>query len=223
MGGTRITITGTNFPIDEEIVVNIGFDACTIVSKTRTQIVAETPLRSNLATGVENVAVILKGTDEAYCTDSTGALCTFTWATSETPFYDTATAAWDAGSSSYQVTIAGTGFGTDTASTRVKVGTAEQTIVSVTDTSIVAQLVDIDRSDNVQVALYATKGYAGVKTVTIEPKMTQVSPQAGSKAGTEITFTTIGVGRSDEITSSLAGTVVSRTYTSVTFRTNSKN
>ena len=91
--------------------------------------------------------------------------------------------------------------------------------MSVTDTSIVAQLVDIDRSDNVQVALYATKGYAGVKTVTIEPKLTQVSPQAGSKAGTEITFTTIGVGRSDEITSSLAGTVVSRTYTSVSIRT----
>lgn len=95
--------------------------------------------------------------------------------------------------------------------------------MSVTDTEIVARLIEIDRSDNVQVMLYATKGYAGMKTVTIDPKLTQVSPQAGSKAGTEITFTTVGIGKNDEISSSLAGDVVSRTYTSVTFKTKAKN
>ena len=128
---------------------------------------AETPLRSNLITGKENVIVVLKATDEAYCTDLSGAACKFTWSASDTAYYQNATVAYDDASSSFLVTITGLGFGTTLSTTRVKVDDIDQTVLEVTDTMIKAKLVNIDVSNEFQVFLFASNGYAGLKTVSI--------------------------------------------------------
>lgn len=50
----------------------------------------------------------------------------------------------------------------------------------------------------------------GLKSgLSVAPKFTLVSPNEGSEGGTLVTFTVHGVGTSDTITSSVAGTVVS--------------
>ena len=229
-GGTRITIAGENFPLGSgDVIVKIGSNICTLVTQERTQLVVDSPERgatdifdsagAKFDTADENVIIILKGTDEAYCSDTTGAACKFSYLTSETPTITDGAVAW--ATDKYEVTFTGTGFDTTTDNTRVISSGNAQTVTASTATEVKATLTNLVNSNSFWASLYTSKGKVGVKSgLSVTPKFTQVSPNEGSEGGTLVTFTVLGVGTADTITSSVAGSVVSQSYSSITYKTN---
>lgn len=113
-GGTKVTITGTNFDDDGlNNPVNIDTEHCEIISSTPTEIVFRTPSTTS-ATGHAQeslpIIVALKTSEEAVCNDG-GAGCVFEYASGQTPTITSATPSYSEADGYIKITFAGSGFG----------------------------------------------------------------------------------------------------------------
>ena len=227
LGGTLITIVGTNFPTGAgDVIVRIGDNIGTIKTQEREKLEVYSPERGiadvvndqgYFDTTNEKIIVILKGTEEATCT--TSATCEFSFLTSETGTLTACTTAW--ATDKYEVTCTGTGFDTTVDNTRVLLGGIEHAATASTATEVKATITNLVTSNSFFASLYTSKGKMGAKSgLSVTPKFTQVSPNDGSEGGTLVTFTVVGVGTADAVSASVPGTIVSQSYNSITYRTN---
>ena len=121
----------------------------------------------------------------------------------------------------YEITFTGTSFDTGFDNTRVICSGNAQTVTASTATEVKATITNLVNSNDFWCSLYTSKGKVGVKSgLSVTPKFTLVAPNTGSEGGTLLTFTVLGVGTADTITSSVSGTVVSQAYDKITYKTN---
>ena len=200
-----------------------------MVTQGRSTLVVDTPERgasdifdsSNnmFDTADQNVIIILKGTDEAYCADADGSDCKFSYLTTETPTMTDGVVAFN--TDKYEVTFTGTNLDATPANTRVIIEGNEQTVTASTATEVKATITNLVNSSSFWASLYTSKGKVGIKSgLSVAPKFTLVSPNVGSEGGTLLTYPVLGVGTADTITSTTAGAVVSQTYDTITYKTN---
>jgi len=141
--------------------------------------------------------VFLKTSEEAQCEIET---CQWTW-TDDVPEVTAMSTEFDttADEEGWNLVIEGTGFTGDQDSVSLEVGGTAQTGVAVTATTATFRISDVAAETLTDLFLYFPVGLpAGHSFVaagaTLEPKLTQISPNEGSVGGTEITATVHGVG-----------------------------
>lgn len=215
-GGTLLTITGRNFgtaKTDNPVKVSpgggLGTTDCFVQTTSATEITCRINTNIDPKTAVRNVAtsalesdheliVFLKTSEEASCVNT--AACEWTW-TDTLPEVTTMSVAFDAtlGAEGWDVVLVGTGFTGDAATVKFEVGGLAQTGTEVTATGAKFRVSDVTSGALASPFLYFPEGLpAGHSVVaagaTLEPRLTQISPNTGSIGGTEIIATVHGVG-----------------------------
>jgi hypothetical protein len=176
MAGMQVTFTGTGFGATQGSGnVWLGSSYGTVVSWSDTQVVAAVASGSRSGT-----AQILQG---GVWSDPVTFTITTPKVTSVTPGSAMAGA---------QITFTGTGFGTVEGSGNVWIGSTYGTIVSWSDTQVVATIASGSKSGTAQV-LQGGVWSDVVNFEVITPKVTSVTPTSAT-AGTQITFAGTGFG-----------------------------
>jgi hypothetical protein len=176
MAGMQVTFTGTGFGATQGSGnVWLGSSYGTVVSWSDTQVVAAVASGSRSGT-----AQILQG---GVWSDPVTFTITTPKVTSVTPTSAMAGA---------QITFTGTGFGTVQGSGNVWIGSTYGTIVSWSDTQVVATIASGSKSGTAQV-LQGGVWSDVVNFEVITPKVTSVTPTSAT-AGTQITFAGAGFG-----------------------------
>ena len=169
--GTQVTISGSGFRTQGSgsltFYPNIG---TTIVSWSDTQIVATVP--AGAATGPLSLYVYGYSTPDVIFTMPNPVL------TSVSP---------TGGPVGTQVTIAGHGFGSTQSSSILKFNTAQATILSWSDTQIVATVPNAATSGPVLVTEGGVTSNQSIKFTVPAPQITSISPTSG-QIGTQVTI-----------------------------------
>ena len=209
-GGTTVTITGTHLLTAS--AVKFGTLGGTIVSQTDTQVVATSP--AHAAGTVDVTAVTVGGTS------ATSAADDFTYAAAAVPTLTGVSPAAGPIAGGTTVTITGTHLLTASA---VKFGTLGGTIVSQTDTQVVATS-PAHAAGTVDVTAVTVGGTSATSAAddftyaaAAVPTLTGVSPAAGPIAGgTTVTITGTHLLTASAVKfGTLGGTIVSQTDTQV--------
>lgn len=105
---------------------------------------------------------------------------------------------FDAASKSIQVTITGSGFGTDASTTSLIIDEIEQTTVSVADGSAVFQITHLYDSSSSYIKFYTSEGTpnsaSSVSSHSFTPALVSVSPNTGSSGGAKLVVKGVGFG-----------------------------
>ena len=209
-GGTSVTITGTN--LSGATLVRFGTTAATIVSNTATEIVATSPAR---AAGQVDVRVTTAGG-----TSNTATADRFTYLALPVPAVTAISPTSGPVAGGTSVTITGTNL---TGATAVGFGTTAATIVSNTDTEIVATSPAHARGQ-VDVRVRTAGGTAGTSAADRftyvplpVPVVTAISPTSGPIAGgTSVTITGTNLtGATAVAFGTTAASIVSNTDTQI--------
>ncbi len=177
--GDQITITGTGFGSSQGSGnVWLGSTYGTVVSWSDTQVVA-----SIVSGATSGVAQILQG---GVWSNTAGLTVITPNITSISPS--------SSGRSGDQITITGTGFGSSQGSGNVWLGSTYGTVVSWSDTQVVASIVSGATSGVAQV-LQGGVWSNTVSLTVITPHITSISPSSG-RSGDQITITGTGFGSS---------------------------
>jgi hypothetical protein len=132
LGGTVVTITGTNYSTNKlDNPVKVGNNWCDVLTTEATKITCRVRETRATATGSGPVSTFLRTQEEATVQD--GVSKTFTFATpAET--VTGLTSAFDATTNTIKLTLAGTGFGTDKSKVTLMIDGATQTALTLTAT-----------------------------------------------------------------------------------------
>ncbi len=198
--GSEVTVTGTGFGLEQDTgVLFLGNKAGTVVSWGDTQIVA------TVALGAMTGSIQVR---------QNGAL------SNAMPFSVAAPTITNTVVSGSQVTITGIGFGATQGDGQVWLGTAAGTVVSWSDTQIVATVAPGANAGNIQVLRNGALGNAMPYTINNTPHINSLSPSTGA-AGTSVTVNGVGFGVSQGSNSiAIAGltpTVASWSDTAIAF------
>ncbi len=198
-GGTMITIKGYNFS-ETDITdnnVRVGYTDCLVESTSNTEIKCRTLSRFEGEEGVDDLIVLLKVSEEAvFELDSK-----FTWIKTGLPKMTSYETVWDDTSKEYVLKIYGTGFGSSLAGTEVLIDDFEQTVLSVTDSEVQVQIVNMLDSSSKNVKFYLPVGIPeGTEQfittgINLSPRIVSVTPKIGSLGGTQIQASVKGVGQ----------------------------
>jgi hypothetical protein len=162
MGKTLLTITGTNFSIEElENTVIIGDRECVIQEYSESIIKCETPLHGESGEDVEyEVEVFLKLMENAGCEDIENS-CMFLYRKDKTPVVsDMVVIEEDAG---IRMVVSGSGFDLAQSAQEIKVCVEDiqQSVESYDDASIVVRIDSIQTMEMLQVLItFVEVGYA---------------------------------------------------------------
>jgi len=216
LGGTLITITGTNFgddPQDNPVHINLGEYAshvkCLIISTSATKITcrveesefAQRRIQTRLEAGANpELVVFLKASEEAKCDD-----CSYTFIEeSNLPTVTKITSEFEASGDKHVIKVKGTQFTGDSSSTELYVGGLKQQTDSVSSTEAIFTIIDLklnsDFKNKLKVYFGAglPSGQATVSSgVTVGRYFSKVTPNVGSIGGTTFTATVLGLGRQD--------------------------
>lgn len=199
--GDQITITGTGFGTSQGSGnVWLGSTYGTVVSWSDTQVVA-----SIAAAATSGVAQIYQN-----------GVWSNTSSLTVIPFQITSISP-SSGRAGDNITITGTAFGSTQGSGNVWLGSTYGTVVSWSDTQVVATIVSGASSGVAQIYQYATWSNA-ISLTVVTPNITSISPSSG-RAGDQITINGTGFGASqgggNVWLGSTYGTVVSWSDTQV--------
>ena len=165
-GGTRITITGNGFKVDDTSV-QIGSSDCPLDSVMPNQIVCTTPSHAETS---EKVTVISNSV--------TYPQLDFTYTSVQTPTVSGISPS--NGNPGDGVTISGTTFGTNPSDIQVLLGSTECTVVSTTDTSIACTVgVHAGGTFPVTVDVFSKGQATSTSEFTYYLTITSVSPTSG--------------------------------------------
>jgi len=197
LGGTLVTITGTNFSTNKlDNPVKAGPFWCYVESSTVSEIkcrVAETGASKDM-TG--KFSVFLRTQEEMKYKDGLKNDYAF-----EAPKASVTglTAAFDAASNTQKLTLAGTGFGTDKTAVSLYIDGQKQTTDSAANTEAKFTLTHLDSETANVVKVYFADGlptgHDKIKTVAITPNLVSITPATGSVGGTLLTVTGTGFGK----------------------------
>jgi len=205
-GGTLLTINGNNFgtkETDNPVTINyngaLGAVPCYIKETSETQIKCRvgdlSEAKKKPANQVWKAIVFLRTSEEATCV---APICKFTF-TDSLPTITALAAEWDAASLSWRARVTGTGFTGDATSNQLEINGREQTTHSVNPTDAYFTITDVDDLVSQGLRVYFEKGN-GLGTsvldagLTLEPKLTEITPNAGSAGGSVIVATVHGIG-----------------------------
>jgi hypothetical protein len=203
LGGTKLTLTGKHFgTVATDNPVKVGNNYCYVETTADTEITCRIgDLATQTATTTALVLIFARTSEEMQC-NTVDDDCSFSY------IDPTATAtglnsSFDTASNSIQVTVSGSGFGTDATSTHLIVDGNEQTTVSVSDGSAIFTITDINDVDSSSMAFYTTDGTPnGASTVSshsFTPALVSISPLSGSSGGAKLTVTGVGFGTSSTV------------------------
>ncbi|KAG8441696.1 hypothetical protein GDO86_010760 [Hymenochirus boettgeri] len=169
-GGTLLSIQGNGFdPLNTTVLV--GGATCQIVSVTASSVQCFTPRSA----GPGNVAVSIKVLSVTYPSLS------FSYSLSDTPTVSSVDP--NTGPPGTQITINGTGFGSDATRTSVTIGKVTCTVVSISDTQIQCTAGD-SSGGSVPVIVKTEKGFAKSNVqFKYELSLSNVLPSSGSFGG----------------------------------------
>jgi len=207
LGGTLMTITGTNFsPDPTEMAVKVGDSYCHIesINQAGTEITCRIqPTTYALNTNVvADVLVFLAASFESTCNDGNTWPngCKFNYV-APVASVSTLIPSFEAASNSLIMTLTGTGFSTGDASSISLVidGIVQQTRSVDSDTSAVFQITNVLDTQSADVNLFFNDGFASgfqqFRSMSWTPTFVSVFPNTGASAGgTLITVTGTGFG-----------------------------
>lgn len=197
LGGTVVTITGTNFSTNKlDNPVKVGDYWCDVLTTMATKITCRVRATGLKAGKTGPVSTFLRTSEEAKKAD--GLKNTWTFA-DPAQTVTGLTAAFDAATNTQKLTLAGTGFGTDKTKVTLLIDGKTQTADSLTATEGKFTLVDLDSEKTNVVTIYfdtgLPKGYDTVTKVAVTPNLVSLSPATGSAGGTLVTVTGTGFGK----------------------------
>ncbi|MFS8159499.1 MAG: IPT/TIG domain-containing protein [Candidatus Roizmanbacteria bacterium] len=98
---------------------------------------------------------------------------------------------FDYTSNTFQITFTGSNFDGTSSTIAVYVDGYLQTTLSVSSTTVVAEITDMDDLTSSDISLYLASGtpsgYAALTSITVTPALVSVTPSIGSPAGSVIT------------------------------------
>ena len=194
-GGTRVVIRGFGFT-GASAVVSVGAIECKVTSISYTEIRCTTGKLSSLAANTWPLRVHINS-DQAVCnqTDNNNATaydCMYAYVTPKTPIVSDIPDRQIA-QPTKEITVNGSGFGTDAAAVAVSVGPTSCNITSINDSIILCNVHGISAGSHklhVYVHPNGDAWFSTSDTITGVPAITSVSPTQGSiHGGNEITIT----------------------------------
>ena len=192
-GGTRLTISGDGFQGEpDDMLVAIDGVVCDVESVEYDTIYCITNQASAM-TGDVSVTVTVYGQNiEAECAST----CEFTYSSSQTPqvsshFPTTIT------SDGEEMTITGSGFGTDAADVTISVGDVVDVcdVSSVTDTEIICTMSGVHVGTQPWSVIISGKGNSSLTSdiISVDPAINSVTPSmGGTNGGNIVTITGLG-------------------------------
>lgn len=204
-GGTLLTIRGTNFgreftdnPVQISTLGGVGSIDCYLQSIQETEIKCRVDKTNKTDGTTGKVITFLKTSEEALCVPN--ATCAWTY-TSTVPEVTGFRTQWDSSSQYWTVVVTGTGFTGTTDTTELNVNGRAQTTISLSSTEAVFRIADIQgwtlSNVNVYFDVGLPKGHNTVvqgRTWNLEPKVTSISPNAGSVGGSLLIVQVAGLG-----------------------------
>lgn len=188
-GGTDVIITGSGFSSLETVTVT--FNGIAADCGGFNPLVCTSPMSSS------GDVVVYEGQFAALCTGN----CTFTYDSQLTPTITDVDPTSVSGST--QLTLTGTGFGTDMSQVTVSIG-GEDCVVDSVDlsTTVVCTVAAVPAGNNTIDLIVSGEGRASTtERVSGEATVTDVSPATGSvHGGTEVTFTGHGFSGQTSVT-----------------------
>lgn len=194
-GGTRVVIKGFGFT-GAKAVVSVGVIECKITSTSYTEIRCTTGKLSSLAANTWPIRVHIND-DQATCnqTDNNNATaydCMYSYVTPKTAVVRDIPDR-QIGQPTKEITVNGSGFGTDAAAVAVSIGPTSCNITSMNDSLILCNVHGISAGSHklhVYVHPHGDAWFSTSDTITGVPAITSVSPTKGSiHGGNEITIT----------------------------------
>lgn len=163
LGGTLITITGTNFgeeKTDNPVNINLGEYStavdCHVLTTSKEEITCRVDedetsterIRTRLDAGASpSVIVFLKASEEAICDGST---CDYSFIeTNSLPEVTSIVNVFDSGSQEHQVKVRGSGFTGNSDSTQLYVGGILQETVSKSSSEAVFKIIDLEYASDI--------------------------------------------------------------------------
>lgn len=202
-GGTELTISGGGFSLDTSVSVD-GY-VCDVTSVTYSTVICTTGASTGSAEVVVKSRVDNGQLLNAECKD-TDTSCVFMYTSQATPTVSSASPA-QVDTPTAELTLTGSGFGTDPSNVTVTLGTGSCVISAVTDVEIVCNMQNVPAGTHSVLVTVEGKGLAQALDVTVEnqAKLSGISPTSGSiHGGTRLIIT--GNGFTAGATTVLLGT-----------------
>lgn len=195
LGGTLVTIDGTNFsedPLDNP--VKIGNNYCYVQNSTATRITCRVAERTVADLGEHEVIVFLRTSEEAKV--DTPFMYTYASPVSTVTML---ASAFDETSLAEVITLSGTSFPSgNLAGVNLYMDNLLQETLTVTDTSATFKVVNALNQTSSNIRIYFADGLAtywdGRTSLSMLPKLVSISPSTGSSGGELITVTGTGFG-----------------------------
>jgi hypothetical protein len=213
-GGTYVTITGG--PFSDKItdnLVKIGYEYitgtnhyCVVEEMSTTELKCRQTVDFGRTTGTTSLIAFAATYEEAACNVAGG--CGFEFLDIATmPTLNSVSTEWDQATETHRITVLGTDFDpSDQANCAIKIGGVKQNIVSMTTTSIVAEITTLTTGTIAeQLEVYLGQGVVNgfnslLSGTTFAPALVELSTNEGSKAGGKIRATIKGAGTGDSLT-----------------------
>jgi len=213
LGGTLLTITGSNFSKEKlDNPVKVGNYWCFVETSSETQITCRVSSTTETTASQANVLVFLRTQEEAKLKKVGDVAIPNIFSLNAPKASVTAlTGAFDATTNTEVLTLTGTGFGTDTTKIELLIDGTKQTCLTATDTQATFTLSHLDHESTNGVKIFFAdglpSGYDKIKSVAITPKLVSISPSTGSAGGTLITVKGTGFGKKTTGVTLVSGTV----------------
>lgn len=200
LGGTLLTITGTNFsPAAGDMSVKVGPTWCDVQSNTATEIVCRIRRTTYAATDIviADVLVFLAASFESTCMPDV-SVCKFNFRAPRSTI-SSLTPSFNAATNTAIVTANGSSLPLDVSGAHLYIDGVLQTTTSSTASSTVFTITSLKSSSSTKIGMFVAdglpNGFENISSLTFTPAFVSVSPNTGGSAGgTLLTVTGTGFG-----------------------------